>query len=46
METVEVTLPNGSQVDFPAKWEREKWVPEDHADWIFVKLSRWFAIRR
>jgi hypothetical protein len=46
METAEVTLPDGSQVDFPAKCEREKWVPEDHAHWTFVKLSRWFAIRR
>lgn len=46
MQTIKVTLPNGSEVDFPAKFEREKWVPEDHPDWAFVKLSHWFALRR
>jgi hypothetical protein len=46
MQTIKVTLPNGSEVDFPAKFEREKWVPEDHPDWAFVKLSHWFARRR
>ena len=46
MQTVKVTLPNGAEQNFPAKWEREKWVPEDHPDWTFIKLDHWFAIHR
>jgi hypothetical protein len=46
MQTVKVTLPNGSELDFPAKWEREKCVPEDHPNWTFIKLNHWLALRR